>query len=63
MYKKLEFTNTNLNTFVLGGFFMLALLLFIAGGTVGFFAAALCKAAGRADEEMENLERRMEKLK
>ncbi len=35
---------------------MTTLLLVMMGGTIGFFTAALCKAAGRADREMEILE-------
>jgi hypothetical protein len=42
---------------------MIALLLFIAGGTIGFVTSSLCKAAGRADEEMEELQRHMNRLK
>lgn len=42
---------------------MMALLLFMAGGTIGFFIAALCNAAGRADEEIEGLEMHVKKLK
>lgn len=32
------------------------LLIFMLGGSVGFFTAALCKAASRADEEIEQLQ-------
>ena len=35
---------------------MTTLLLIMFGGTIGFFTAALCKAAGRADREIELLE-------
>ena len=35
---------------------MTTLLLIMFGGTIGFFTAALCKAAGRADREIEILE-------
>jgi hypothetical protein len=34
---------------------MTTLLLVMIGGTIGFFTAALCKAAGRADRDMEIL--------
>lgn len=32
------------------------LLIFMLGGSIGFFAAALCKAASRADERIEQLQ-------
>lgn len=32
------------------------LLIFMLGGSVGCFAAALCKAASRADEQMEQFQ-------
>lgn len=32
---------------------MRTVLLIMVGGIIGFFAAALCKAAGKADEEIE----------
>jgi len=35
---------------------MTTVLLIMLGGTVGFFTAALCKAAGRADRDIELLE-------
>lgn len=35
---------------------MTTLLFVMFGGTIGFFIAALCKAAGRADRMMETLE-------
>ncbi|MCM0647820.1 DUF3789 domain-containing protein [Clostridium swellfunianum] len=35
---------------------MTTLLLVMVGGTIGFFTAALCKAAGRADRNIEILE-------
>jgi hypothetical protein len=35
---------------------MTALLFIMVGGVIGFFTAALCKAAGRADRDLEMLE-------
>jgi hypothetical protein len=35
---------------------MTTVLLIMVGGVIGFFTAALCKAAGRADRDMEILE-------
>lgn len=40
---------------------MVALLLIMIGGIVGFFAASLCKAAGRADDDIERMEKKAEK--
>lgn len=40
---------------------MTALLLIMIGGTVGFFAASLCRAAGRTDRDIEEIEEQMEK--
>lgn len=37
------------------------ILMIMIGGTIGFFAASLCKAAGRADDEIEKMERKAEK--
>jgi len=38
------------------GVFMSAVLLVMLGGTIGFFTAALCKVAGKADRNIEILE-------
>lgn len=35
---------------------MTTLLLVMVGGAIGFFTAALCNAAGRADREIDLLE-------
>ena len=35
---------------------MTTLLLIMVGGIIGFFTAALCTAAGRADRDLEILE-------
>ncbi|WP_286207893.1 hypothetical protein [Clostridium caldaquaticum] len=40
---------------------MTSLLLIMLGGTLGFFAASLCKAAGRADRDIEEIEEQIEK--
>jgi hypothetical protein len=40
----------------MGGVFMGTVLLIMLGGIIGFFTAALCKAASRADENMQMLE-------
>jgi hypothetical protein len=41
---------------------MTAILLIMVGGTIGFFTAALCKAAGRADREIEVLEAQEDRI-
>lgn len=41
---------------------MMSVLLIMIGGTVGFFTAALCKAAGRADRDIEFLEQQENNL-
>jgi hypothetical protein len=38
------------------------LLLVMVGGTIGFFTAALCKAAGKADRDIEFLEAQENKI-
>lgn len=35
---------------------MAIVLWIMIGGTIGFFTASLCKAAGRADKLIENME-------
>lgn len=37
---------------------MTGFLILLVGGTIGFFTAALCGAAGRADEMEERMETR-----
>lgn len=37
------------------------LILIMVGGSIGFFAASLCKAAGKADRDIEEIEKNMEK--
>lgn len=37
---------------------MTGFLILLVGGTIGFFTAALCKAAGRADEMEERMDTR-----
>ncbi len=41
---------------------MTTLLLIMFGGTIGFFTAALCKAAGRADRDLEILEQQENRI-
>lgn len=41
---------------------MTTLLLIMVGGTIGFFTAALCNAAGRADREIEFLEAQEQRI-
>lgn len=41
---------------------MTTLLLVMVGGTIGFFTAALCKAAGRADRNIEILEEQEQRI-
>ena len=41
---------------------MTTLLLIKVGGVIGFFTAALCKAAGRADRDLEILEEKQNKI-
>jgi hypothetical protein len=41
---------------------MTTLLLIMVGGVIGFFTAALCKAAGRADRDLEILEQQQNRI-
>lgn len=40
---------------------MTTIVLIMIGGMVGFFTASLCKAAGKADKDIEEIEKNMGK--
>jgi hypothetical protein len=57
MYKLLIFAKNKLIRIIfLGVSFMTGFLILLVGGTIGFFTAALCRAAGRADEMEDRME-------